>query len=296
MSTILQLWKWEWKKKKRNICVRQIVIMVLSMLVFLLYRLFKWNIIPLMLQIKQLPEELYVFMGITAGTETGNQNFYLVSLFVLAGVVILILTMHDMAESFYADERCGMMALMTNQWYSRKEILLAKYFWNMAVFFLGILVWTLENVLLIAVGSLSASQIGSGIALLFRACVWMLLVGALLLTVICFLTICPKDGKRIDVGERIAILLGVSLLLGNLYKIRDAIGWLLRLLKIKDQIVHTIGGWLDWLYWISPLSWLNPFTSKDIFEILIQAGICILGTALLFFFAMEKYKIRKIVS
>ena len=116
------------------------------------------------------------------------------------------------------------------------------------------------------------------------------------MTMICFLTICPKDGKRIDVGERIAILLGVSLLLGNLYKIRDAIGWLLRLLKIKDQIVHTIGGWLDWLYWISPLSWLNPFTSKDIFEILIQAGICILGTALLFFFTMEKYMVRKIVS
>ena len=70
-------------------------------------------------------------------------------------------------------------------------------------------------------------------------------------------------------------ILIVTLLIGNLYKVRDLLQWFL------DQVLAGFGGilgnlgWMNQGYWFSPLSWLNPYRDFSGGIMAAQAFVCV---------------------
>lgn len=74
-------------------------------------------------------------------------------------------------------------------------------------------------------------------------------------------------------------ILACSLVVGNLYKVHDLAQWFLEKTMVGFSGILGNLGWLDQGYWLSPLSWLNPYKNLSGGTMVVQALICV-GAAL----------------
>ena len=294
MRRIWIVCQWEMKKDLSGRLISQCVVMAGSFLVFLLYKLAKLPILHVMNLLKGLPAPLLAFAGIRQETQTGSVNFYLLATAALMGVGYLMQSMRRCAESVYEDERSGMELVMLNQWFSRSDLSIGRFVYQVGCFLAGSLLWFLEIALLIVVGSITAMQRSSWLLSLVNMELRYAAVGILLLAVIYFFACAPREGLQIAVGDTIALVLGGTLLLGNLYKLRDVILWGLKTMGNEGTTISKLFGWLDGLYWVSPLSWLNPFMEKGVAVTAIICVVCLILAFVLFILAGECFERRKI--
>lgn len=267
---MIGLWLREWKRERRGWIGQQIFVMVCSLLVFLIYMVKKVWLFRAMLLVKSLPEAAYAFLGLTAETETGNLWFYLLFTAMLLNVYVIWEIMTGIAYAVYSDERSSAVYTLCSQWYSRGQLMVARYLANVFVLVVKYLLWYIELCLFILVGSITREQRVSGFHVLSGWLVRSIAVSFLLMSVVYLLAVSSRRGKQRDISSWGGLLVFGTLALGNLYKIRNLVIWIFLYLERDVSGIMRRWGWLNRLYWISPLSWVNPFAAGSVRRAVLQ--------------------------
>lgn len=292
----MNAWLREWKRDKKTWMMQQLVVMGISLLIFLLYLINKNCLFAVVSLIKNLPREFSILLGFDAATETGNLSFFLLYSGMILSFLFIWNAMSRCGRGFYADEFNGSVYSLCNQWYSRKQLFRIHYECSVLSFLTGYLMWYLELMLLILIGSLNASQRIRGMGMLTGMMLRGLFVGWMLISLISLFAVAPKSGRRIQTENWISALLLGTLAVGNLYKIRDMIGWFITCIGRDSSVLMRAFKWLDGLYWMSPLTWINPFTDNagmkfGVIQIFLCTGISLFATKL----AYSRYEKRNLV-
>lgn len=164
---------------------------------------------------------------------------------------------------------------------------------SLTAFFLQNILWHGIVLLFVYMGSTNGEQRVTALSTVFL--LW--LRSSLVIGMLIILTFCMGVFLRRPVRQGMSWVSGVlvcSLLIGNLYKVRDLAQWFL------EQIMGGTGGilgnlgWLNQGYWLSPLSWLNPYKNLSGGTVAVQSLLCIGIAAAGMAVSMKGYEQRRI--
>lgn len=270
-----ELWKREWLSWKRDVYKWLASGTVIMLAVFLLYIIRKSWLFRLADAIKVLPLELQAFLGLSSDVSTGNLCFFMKYALLPLHIALAFHFCWKAAERIRADERNGSIYSMCGQWYSRRQISVVKCVFPFIVMFFGYGTFTLYNILFIMLGDITWQQrladAGSFLVLWLR----VVLVLGLLASVCIWRALCSKSA---DVFVMPEWLLCGTLTLGNIYKVVDALLWILEYTGHDGTGLQKWPDMLHVLYWVSPLSWVNPFMDLSAAQIILQVILCVGGS------------------
>lgn len=280
---MIEVLKWEWRYCRKGVWKQLLLQACYPAAVFLLYYFRKEWLFQTASAILSLPEEIYAFMGLNHGVITGNIRFYILFGVMLLQIWIVWNACWRTLQLLQADERTGSICSMCNQWYSRKQLGVGKLICSMMAFFLQNTIWYGIVLLFILMGSANGEQRVAA----FGAVLLLWLRSSLVTGMLIAITFCGGVFLKRPVREGMSWVNGIlvcSLLIGNLYKVRDLLQWFL------EQTLVGVGGilknleWLNQGYWLSPLSWLNPYKNLPegtaVAQMLLCAGIAAAGIAI----------------
>lgn len=293
LKRMTDVFRWEWRYCRKGIWKQLLIQTCYPAAVFLLYYFHKEWLFRAASAVFSLPEEIYAFAGLNHSVTTGNIRFYILFGVMLLQIWIVWNACWRTLQLLQADERTGSICSMCNQWYSRRQLGLGKLFCSFTAFFLQNTLWYCIVLLFICMGSANGEQRGAAFSTIILLWVRSSLVTGML---IC-LTFCAGVFLKRPVRQGTSWVSGIlvcSLLLGNLYKVRNLLQWFL------EQILEGMGDsleklrWLDHGYWLSPLSWLNPYGDSAgetvAVQLLICAGIAAAGAVV----GLKGCKLRRI--
>lgn len=276
------LWRLEWKRSRKDwlrLEYTEILCVVGMCVLFILGRARLDRFVAYTLN---MPAAVYAFWGISSGVATGKAAFYIQWLLMPLHVWIGWYWCDRMVRSVWAEEERGSIFYLCNQWYGRRQIIVAKYLWNVIEFIIN------YGILFIVCAVLAGRGWGMGhlIGLFLKGAAVMLLFVSLSL---CYAVLSERKKQSLWAD---GLIFG-TLAAGNLYKVKDLLILLLQGAGRDYAGLYRLTRWMDGLKWISPLSWLNPFTRFGMEETVVQAAACIIigaGAALL---GLLGYRIRK---
>ncbi len=279
---LIALWKREWNRCRKDWLMQVYTEVICVVAVCVVFILKKVDLNAFAAYILDMPAAVYAFWGIAPGAETGKAAFYiqwmLVPLHIWMAWRICVLTV----RSVWTEEEQGSIYYLCNQWYSRQEMAIAKYLWNVVSFIVN------YSILFALCAVLAGNGWGRGRLAVF------FLKGAFIMVMLLSLSYCyAVISERKSRCYLIDILLFGTLAAGNLYKFRDLIILLLQRSNRNYAGIYRFTGWLAGLKWLSPLSWLNPFTEPGVKSMVIQIIICLAVTAGSAVLGILGYRIRK---
>lgn len=286
-----QLLMREWNRERKGWITFQAIVMIASLLIFVLYLVGNRWLFRLMDLVKSLPAEVYGFIGLPEGVVTGNCAFFLLYFMMVMHLIWIWNGCGDTLRSVYADEECGMSDILYNQWYSRKQMFFAKNVIAVMRLVCGGALWYLELTILFAAKGFHGAQLWENIGLLLGMGIKAVFVFLLLLLVTDYLGMKRSRGSGNVDGILSGVLLG-TLVLGNVYKVFDLLSYVMEYAGRDGSVFAKISGGLSYLYWISPLSWLNPFTQKGLGFSFAQILLCVILSMLLFVAVIHRVEKR----
>ena len=94
-------------------------------------------------------------------------------------------------------------------------------------------------------------------------------------------------------GFLMLILYG-PLLLGNIYKLCGLTGWLMDYVERPVEWPGRLLTVLRRLYWVSPLSWLNPYAGQLDKGLGLKVMICVVGSVICALVGILGYRNRRL--
>ncbi|MCM1568344.1 MAG: hypothetical protein NC081_02725 [Roseburia sp.] len=286
------VWRREWDYQKRGLLIQWAVGVSLLLLLFLIYSLKESWLFNGLSYVKALPPALYAFVGFTEETLPSGSLFTFIELFVMCLHVWLAWSFGARGmQSIWREEEDNHIYLIANQWCGRYELAIYKFTWSAVSMLATYVALFLPGVVLLLAGSASRvlllENVMAMLGWMIRGCFVLLL----LLTVCVSYALCC--GYREQTYWAGGVVFG-TLIIGNLYKIRDLACWILERLQINGELFNRLLGWLDGLYWISPLSWLNPFREAGALQITGQTVLCIIIAGIFGLAGIFRYRTREL--
>lgn len=287
------IWRREWEYQKRELILGITVEAGLLILLFLVYLLKKSWLFAGFSYVRSLPPAMYAFVGFTEESPSAS---------LLTFIEIMLMCFHIWLawsfgnrglQSIWREEEDNNIFLICNQWCSRYQLSVYKASWAAVSMLATYFLLCLLSGFLLLLGSMRQDVLFESESVLWMFG-WMLRSGFSLLLL---LAVCISYGLCCQYKERTAWVDGVvfgTLVVGNLYKIRDMAFWILERLHIEGAPLKQIFGWLEGLYWISPLSWINPNIEISIGKIMVQMIICIVIAGLFMLAGFLRYRTREL--
>lgn len=242
-------------------------------LVTVLYRLNYNVIMDATSLVFKLPVEVIAFLGFETTITDYNLVFYM-SFIMMPVNLLAAYTACNMAyRSIYRDEHFGTLRYYCCQMYSRNQLCSAKYIWSLLSFLLSYLI--LHCILLLLVMIAGDGEIYVGQILIM--CSRMFIRGFAVIAMFqsfAFLA-AAIDCKKANDKQISGWLIFGTLILGNIYKVVYAIRWCLEHINQDAEYLNKYAALLKKLYWLSPMSWLNPFALMTGNILVIKYIICI---------------------
>lgn len=285
--------KWEWRYCRKGVWRQLLGQASYPTAIFLLYYFRKEWLFQAASAVLSLPEQLYSFIGLNHSVTTGNIRFYILFGVMLLQIWIVWNACWRTLQLLQADERTGSICSMCNQWYSRRQLGMGKLTCSVTAFLLQNILWHGIVLLFILMGSTNGEQRTAAL----RAVLLLWGRSSLVTGMLISLTFCIGVFLRQPVRKGASWVSGIltgSLLAGNLYKVRDLLQWIL------EQVMAGFGGvleklgWMNQGYWLSPLSWLNPYKSVSGGVVAIQSLLCIGIAAAGIVIGLKGYERRRI--
>ena len=238
------IWRREWRGEWRRLLLWQLVWMAAPVLLYILYyHVNKRMFFHMADALFSLPPEVYAFAGFPHAAEYGNFRIYLYMLVMLLQVCVAWRGCKRMVRAVTANDRNGSIYTLCGQWYSRVQLVLYEYIWVAGTAVAGYVLWYLMIIVLAwkgTVGETARTQVvhfllgrmGCGVAVL------------LLLSLAFLYTVYKKDKCQTGTGLAAVLTLGLSAL-GNLYKIRDLVFWLLERKEIALKQAERLLSWME---------------------------------------------------
>lgn len=285
---LIALWKREWVHQKKRL-IRQLLIEIgCIVLICLMYILFYKTFHRFTTYTLSLPEAVYAFWGIRDVESTSHIFFYIQWVLLPINIGVAWVQCKCAVDNIWMEEKNGSIFTICNQWYGRNQIIIAKYTWSVINFICN---YTLLFVsIMVLAGSNSGEQ---------RVQEWKHMLGIYGKSIIIMIMLISLSYCYAVFRERklrtymIDVLIFGTLILGNLYKVRDLIVLLVQRSNRNYAGILQTTGWLDALKWVSPLSWMNPFTSYQTMEVILQVIICITLSICAFWLSVLGYRIRR---
>ncbi len=275
-------WKREWERCKKDwlkLLSIEIAVILTMCILFLLRRSRLDEFVD---DILRMPSAVYAFWGITSDAAGGTASFYMKWALMPLQVFITWWVCDRTVRSVWLEEEQGGIYVLCNQWYSRQQIALAKYLWNVIQFILS------YCMLFVLCAVLAGNSWGIG------ALIGLFLKGILVIMMFLSVSYCYAVVSERKSSIRWAdFLVFGTLAIGNLYKAGDLITLLLQRSNRDYAGFYRMTHWLYGLKWISPLSWLNPYAEYGIGSIIIRAAICLTVIAGSTALGLLGYRVRK---
>lgn len=283
----------EWKKTAKSRVWQLIEAATVSFLIFLFYMIKKEWLFEIIRKAKTLPLQCYSLLGLKSETATGNITFFLLFAAMILNVVFVWRASKQLIYSTRTDEENGAVYNICNQWIPLSKVPVLHYFCNFIFQAAGYLLWCLELLLLSLLGGANSIQrldgVKSILSMAFRGIFVMAFITALT-----YLLAMPKKERTLWHNSVGAVIVG-SLCIGNIYRLKDFILFIISLFGVNAGKWETALRWLDKLFWLSPLSWNNPFAGFSKLQSLLQILICTVGAILCFLLAVRRYSKRDFV-
>jgi hypothetical protein len=284
-----KLWEREGNYEKRKLLWMLLPGVLLSLVVFTVYKINRSWLLALPRGIYQFPEEIAPLFGLKEGLGTGSVSFYLLFFAEFLNFWMLWNACSRMINSIYRDVRGEGLHLFMNQMYSREQLAIGKYTGQAWISFFQISVWNLFLFVLIAAGSSLPQQRIQALYTILRL-YGISLAGYSFYLAVCFFLSVRKAGKGVDFGPG-GLLVG-TLLIGNLWKGRDCLLLLFRTLSVSDRLTQAVSrafGWLDKLYWLAPVSWMNPLLLQGSKVLLLQMVLLFAASGIFLVLGIRQY-------
>lgn len=266
-----ELWKREWGYWKKDLYKWLGIQAVVMLVVFLVYIIKKAWLFKVAEGVKSLPDALQAFFAMRPDITSGNLLFFLEYALLFINISVAWNFCGKSMQRIWAEEENSNIYSMCNQWYSRRQISIVKSVFPLFALFASYGIFILYNSILAMVSGITWEQrlgdAGSLFGLWFRVC---LAVGLLVSVCVCR----ALGGKATDISNWSGWLIFGTIVLGNLYKVRDALCWLLEYVGRSSAGLQKWLGWLDLFYWLSPLSWANPYAGLSAGKAILQAVLC----------------------
>jgi len=293
---IKRMWHWEWVHEERREFITVGVEMAIIFVIFLLYKLGKRYLFTGARILKELPAPFLALFGIDSGTETGNISFYLMYvLFVLNLWNIWYYGKH-MIYTIDRDEISGSIYTTCGQWFSRVQAAWSKWGYNVlwvvakqSCLYLWAILWMLAGSTLHAQRVRYLGQ--------FAASWGMSIFIMLLFMSVSFLyAVLPKRNLKKAPSSFLNMLFWTPFIIGNLYKLRDIVFFLLDYLEGDFEKFTQMFGWLDYLHQILPLSLVNPFAKMELAGVFFQLAECLILCAAAVLISVRLYRRREFLG
>lgn len=282
------------KQWKREIIHNIILGFVFFLLVFIAYKTGKSFLFKVMSVVKSLPEAACAVLGIFYSTETGNILFYFLFTELFLQAWLAWKACAKIAYMIRGDELSGRVYNVCNQLFSRKQLAICYYLCGIIYTLTIYLVWNGILLLFALVGSFNQEQRIASLLTVSRVSLKGTFVLILLISVS---FMCSTVLKRRNEGRPIANLLVFgTLLLGNGFKLVDLMIVTAGYLEKDTGSLQAISAAMRNLSWLSPLSWMNPFSQAKWNISAVQMIICILGSGLSFYIGLYLYRRRSFIQ
>ncbi|MBR1931404.1 MAG: hypothetical protein IJ833_08055 [Lachnospiraceae bacterium] len=289
MNWLLSLCRREWDYWEKQL-VRQLRMELICIgIVFVLFVMSGILTGRFSTYIASMPGAVLAFWGLPEGASGGNGLFYMRWILMPLHVWIAWEACNRSMKTIWREEEGGQIYALVNQWYDRYQIGVAKYAWIVISFILkyGIMFGVYTCLSMVAADSGRRMEALTDLLALF-------LKGILVMVLLITLSTCHAMLHKRKVWSVWAdVLILGTLVLGNLYKVKDLLGLLMRQSGNDYTGLIRLLGWSEKLRGLAPLSWLNPFTVYSTRAQLGQVVFCLLvsiGAALI---GMLGYRIRK---
>ncbi|MDR2889307.1 MAG: hypothetical protein LBV33_05645 [Lachnospiraceae bacterium] len=291
--------KLEWSRWRSEYITEGIILTVIPILIMIGYMVGKTAYFGIASGLMSLPEPLYALMGISPQAVTGNIMFYVLFSLMILNVFLARRKCRQMVQAVWWEERNGGIRSFINQFVSRDQMAIYKYIWLVFTFVVEYLLWHVIMLLAILIGSINAQQRQNALEAMTR----LFFAGGFVIVLLMSVAYLYAMKKKITIYAEYRIasrLVFGTLILGNIYKIRDLLVWFGDYASEKTSLVLPMGGindifgWLNELRWLSPLSWLNPYfeTGGSLLWIRLTIGFVLSGV--LFYLGLRIYRKRSI--
>lgn len=277
---MIKLWMREWRRERRNLLLWQFIWVLLPVLLYVLYSMGRrvfWNMGHALFG---LSREIYVFSGFSEPVECGNFRIYLCMLVLVLQVSMVWKACKRMVQSVPGNERDGSIYSLCGQWYSRRQLVVSKYIWILGSAAAGYVLTWVSIIVMARTGTVGEAAVAQTTHSMLCQMGCGLIVLCFMMSMTFLYTVYSRKAQ-FHTASGISIGLLVA---GNLYKIRDLIFWILGEQGISTLKVGKMLSWMDGLYRISPLSWLNPYAEfkpgSMLLYLCICAGLSIVAVAL----------------
>lgn len=268
-----QLVKWEWRYCRKSACLQLFGQIICIFIVLLLYSFWKEEMFQVSANVFALPEEIYAFMGLKSGIVTGNSLFYIQYVVMYLNVWMAWNACSRALYLLQASEQTGSICSMCNQWYSKKRIGWGKLLCALIVFWGQSTLWYGTVLAAAVVGSFNAEQRVSAVSAILLLWLRMLLV----ISILIILTFCVGVYCRYPMVKGMWCVNGffvISLFAGNFYKVGNLFRWLEAYIQTGSSVSLGPQSEVWFGYWLSPLSWLNPFVDVTENMLFVQFCLC----------------------
>lgn len=279
--------KKEWQQWKKDLIIQLSVSICIPFIFFILYKIKKTLLFQSASFIYSLPQELYTLLGLSPEATSGNITFYLLFPTIFLFFYLLYHACTRTVRTVYSAEADGSIYLICNQLFTRKQLARTKLLWSFISFWSIYILWNLSLILMVCIGAFNKIQRIQGIHTILRLMTGGIFVSGMFISFFFLQAVYQRRRNTDLLSAKITLILCTTLLLGNLYKIRNLILWFLGMFDLhNDRLIHIRQNteWLDNLYWLSPLSWINPYRlpENDVFFRQLAISAVILSiTALL---------------
>lgn len=248
----------EWKRGWRHLWLPLFLQMLILLIPGVLYLVMREQINTWITKIYELPVEVYALLGIQewgAGWDAGRCQMFIM---MFLNVWIAWSACMRMLRGVYMDEDNGTIYSLCNQMYSRSQLGLSKLLWGTLSFLSAYLILSLELMVLIGIGNQKAA-IETDFAAIATQQMNVMLVVVMLMSLTFLYAACTRYiPDYTKYGFVICLVFG-TWILGNIYKLRDLVFWIMQQLEISVGELHDKLLWLNVLRQYSPLSWINPY-------------------------------------
>lgn len=275
-----RLLKREWTYDKSSLWKGLLPGFILSVLVLAVYKIDKSILLAMMRGIFRFPKAVYQLFGLEEGMATGNFGFYLLFFAMFVNFWLVWDNCRRMISGVYRDVRGDRLHSLMNQLYSKEQLAIGKYSGKLIISALQVTIWNLMLVLFAVVGNELPQQRSQTVLRILQIYLISILIHIFFLSLSFFLAV--WKGKRGKGFYPAGILFG-TLLVGNAWKIRELLVLLFQKLSVAESNISKFERmfvWLNGLYWVSPLSWMNSLQLKSGGTFVLQILLLLVGAAI----------------
>ncbi|MCR5102530.1 MAG: hypothetical protein K6B41_14380, partial [Butyrivibrio sp.] len=248
-------------KKEKGYYIGLFLVLLLPIVMIIYYINNKRMLFSITRKLFLLPWQIYVFFGVSRGEQGSNSSFFIFYMMMFLNLFFVYHAIKGPSEEIRKQQKSSVLYMTLGQMKTAEDVFWEGYIWHLIKIIPFYIVWNLIGQIIAMLGAYSRTQrfttLGLGASSLFRG------VGILffLITVSYVYGIVSRKDCNIKLSGYIWGFLGILFILGNLYKVKDYIIYFnVSIGKNMESIAESLK-WLDKLYWVSPLSLMNPVLS-----------------------------------